>query len=83
MALLRESSQLKTAESGFSGFEVWELAEDAVRPLDIVEEALIMALPLSPLHKSRDLCGPLADNVVQEKTGTVRPFADLKSQMGK
>ena len=83
VALLRESSQLKTVESGFSDFEVWELEEDAVRPLDIVEEALIMALPLSPLHMSRDLCGPLADNVVQKKTGTVRPFADLKSQMSK
>jgi uncharacterized metal-binding protein YceD (DUF177 family) len=83
VALLQESSPLKTAENGFTDFEVWELEEDAIRPLDIVEEALIMALPLSPLHRSRDLCGPLADNVEQKETGTVRPFADLKSQMGK
>ena len=83
MVLVKESPQLKAAETAFSEFEVWELAEDTIRPLDIVEEALIMALPLSPLHSSRDLCGQLADDVVQEKSGTARPFADLKSQMGK
>jgi uncharacterized metal-binding protein YceD (DUF177 family) len=83
MVLVKKSPRLKVAETAFSEFEVWELAEDTIRPLDIVEEALIMALPLSPLHSSRDLCGQLADDVVQEKSGTARPFADLKSQMGK
>ena len=83
MVLLQELQASKAAEGGFSDVEVWELDEDTVRPLDIVEEALIMALPLSPVHSSQDLCGPLADNVVQEKSDTVRPFADLKSQMGK
>ena len=93
MVLLQELQASKAAEAGFSDFEVWELDEDTIRPLDIVEEALIMSLPLSPVHSSRDLCGPLADNVVQdnvvqdnvvqEKSDTVRPFADLKSQMGK
>jgi uncharacterized metal-binding protein YceD (DUF177 family) len=83
MVFVKESPRLKAADIEFSEYDVWELAEDTIRPLDIVEEALIMALPLSPLHPSRDLCGPLADNVVQEKTDTARPFADLKSQMGK
>ena len=62
-------------------FEIWELEEDVVRPLDIVEEALIMALPLSPVHLSRDLCGPLAASVTDDNKETVRPFADLRSQM--
>ena len=83
MVLLQELQASKAAESGVSDFEVWELDEDTIRPLDIVEEALIMALPLSPVHTSRDLCGPLADNAEQKKSDTVRPFADLKSQMGK
>jgi uncharacterized metal-binding protein YceD (DUF177 family) len=83
MVLLQELQTSKAAESGFSDFEVWELDEDTIRPLDLVEEALIMALPLSPVHTSRDMCGLLADNVVQDKSDTVRPFADLKSQMGK
>ena len=64
-------------------FEIWEVDGDEVRPLDIVEEALIMALPLSAVHQSRDLCGPLAENVTDENKETVRPFADLKSQMNK
>jgi len=62
-------------------FEIWEVGEDGVRPLDIVEEALIMALPLSAVHQSRDLCGPLAENVVDDNKRIVRPFAGLRSQM--
>ncbi len=62
-------------------FEIWEVGEDDVRPLDIVEEALIMALPLSAVHQSRDLCGPLAESVTDDNKETVRPFADLRSQM--
>ena len=63
------------------GFEIWEVGEDGVRPLDIVEEALIMALPLSAVHPSLDLCGPLAESVTDDNKETVRPFADLRSQM--
>ena len=74
MVLVQESLQSKAAKTGFSELEIWELEEDTIRPLDIVEEALIMALPLSPLHPSRDSCGPLADNVVQEKSDAVRPL---------
>lgn len=83
MVLLDELQQASALASGFSGFEVWELEEESIRPLDIVEEALIMALPLSPLHSSRDQCGSLAGGVIQETPDAVRPFADLKSQMGK
>ena len=64
-------------------FEIWEVGGDEIRPLDIVEEALIMALPLSAVHQSRDLCGPLADNVTDENKETVTPFADLRSRMNK
>lgn len=64
-------------------FEIWEVEGDAVRPLDIVEEALIMALPFSAVHPSIDLCGPLAQKVAEESRKTVRPFADLRSQLNK
>ncbi len=64
-------------------FEIWEVEGEEVRPLDIVEEALIMALPLCAVHQSRDLCGPLADNVTGENKETVTPFADLRSRMNK
>jgi len=76
---------LKTADATSlqDEFEIWEVEGDEIRPLDIVEEALIMALPLSAVHPSRDLCGPLAENVTDENKETVRPFADLRSQMNK
>jgi uncharacterized metal-binding protein YceD (DUF177 family) len=62
-------------------YEIWETAEDTVRPLDIVDEALIMAMPYSPTHDDIAKCGPLAENLQPEETKTVRPFAGLKSQM--
>ena len=71
------------AKSQQGEFEIWEVEGDTIRPLDIVEEALIMALPLSIVHQSRDECGPLADNVTNEKIETVRPFSDLRAQMNK
>ena len=61
----------------------WEVDGDTIRPVDIVEEALIMALPLSVMHPSRELCGPLADNVSGEARNTARPFGDLRSLMDK
>jgi hypothetical protein len=78
--LLLKSADVTTAQDEF---EIWEVEGDEVRPLDIVEEALIMALPLSATHQPRDLCGPLADNVTDEKKETVTPFADLRSRMNK
>jgi len=63
------------------GFEVWELDEDKLRPLDLVEEALIMALPFAAMHDDDATCHE--PEVLEEKPGkTTRPFADLKSQMG-
>ena len=67
--------------TAFEEYEIWETAEDTVRPLDIVDEALIMAMPLSPAHDDSTLCGPLAKKLQSMEPKTVRPFADLKSQM--
>jgi len=64
-------------------FEAWELEEETVRLLDIVEESLIMALPLAPMHEYDETCGALAESATDERPDTVRPFADLKSQMEK
>ena len=67
--------------TAFEDYEIWETAEDTVRPLDIVEEALIMAMPLSTVHDELSECGPLAKKTFSKESGKVRPFADLKSQM--
>ncbi len=67
--------------TAFEEYEIWETAEDTVRPLDIVDEALIMAMPLSMAHDDYADCGSLAKRLRPEEPSTVRPFADLKSQM--
>jgi len=69
--------------TAFDEYEIWETAEDTVRPLDIVDEALMMAMPLSAAHDDSTMCGPLADKLQPEDKGMVRPFADLKSQLRK
>ncbi len=61
-------------------YEIWETEEPTIRPLDIVEEALIMALPLSVMHESAACSAPEQEDVVSGGE-TVRPFADLKDRM--
>jgi len=68
--------------AGDGGYEVWELKEDNLCPADVVEEALIMAMPFSAMHDIDTHCVK-ADAVEDRAEKTVRPFADLKSQMGK
>ena len=53
-----------------------------MRPLDIVDEALVMAVPLAALHEDNETC-MAPDDVVDEGSDTIRPFAALKSQMEK
>lgn len=65
----------------FDGYEIWEYDEQDVRPADIVEEALIMAMPFSASHESSDDCSMLTDNGQPDDSKTVLPFADLKSLM--
>jgi uncharacterized protein len=65
------------------GFEVWEMEEERLRPLDLVEEVLIMSMPISALHEDDESC---AEPDIEATTGereTTRPFADLRSQLDK
>jgi uncharacterized metal-binding protein YceD (DUF177 family) len=67
---------------GYDEFEVWELAKTELRPQDIVEELLIMALPLSAMHNKTADCKALSSSVDDEgREELVRPFATLRSQM--
>jgi uncharacterized metal-binding protein YceD (DUF177 family) len=61
--------------------EVWDLEEEELRPYDIVEESLVMAIPLAPRHESPAACGALAGEIAESGLKTTRPFADLRSQM--
>ncbi len=69
---------------GYDAYEVWELDKPALRPQDIVEELLIMALPYSAMHDRLAECkafSPTKSSVVEDVTELKRPFADLRSQM--
>ena len=69
---------------GSEELEVWELDEHEVRPQDIVEELLIMAMPFSAMHDNMTECKALssADSSADEEIQKlVNPFADLRSQM--
>jgi len=72
-----------TAEQGVSAgadFEPWELDDDRICPADVVEEVLIMAMPLSAMHDTAEACRefePAGGGVER----TVRPFAALKDRM--
>ena len=61
------------------GYEVWELSEDAFSPIDLVEETLIMAMPLSAMHEHSDDCVEFDSADVGEEMTT--PFASLRAQM--
>lgn len=77
---LKAELKLLLADEKLDGYEAWELDENTLRPLDIVDEALVMALPLSALHADSERCKPAAaaKDVAEEKT---RPFAALRAQM--
>ena len=72
-----------TVEQGVStgtDFEPWELQDEMVCPAEIVEEVLIMAMPLSAMHEDAATCRdyePADDEALQ----TTRPFAALKAQL--
>jgi len=61
-------------------YEIWELDEDTLRLLDLVEEALIMAIPLAVVHVDDTVCKQPAA-IAEVARETKQPFATLRSQM--
>ena len=61
-------------------YDIWELDADTLRPLDLLEEALIMAIPLAAMHVDDAVCKQAAV-IAEAVTETKRPFAMLRSQM--
>ncbi|MEM9208087.1 MAG: YceD family protein [Pseudomonadota bacterium] len=81
--LLLPADQATTATDDY---EVWELEASSFEPADLVEEALIMALPISASHADRTACGPIAGQLDSGERGvadSTRPFAELKRLMNK
>ncbi|MBT8100079.1 MAG: DUF177 domain-containing protein [Gammaproteobacteria bacterium] len=69
------------ADIGEAGdLEVWELDSELIRPIEIVQEALIMALPLVAMHSKDGHCDN-GEPEFDERNETTRPFADLRQRM--
>jgi len=71
---------LEDSAEGYEDHEVWELEETDLRPLDIVEELLVMALPFSALHVDVASCKALFAEPAEQEDRT-KPFAALRAQM--
>ncbi len=79
LLLARPDDPIEMAPDTAPDSEVWELDEEWLRPIDIVEEALIMALPLVARHENS--CQPHLAEPKPELSDKEKPFADLRSQM--
>lgn len=77
LVLMRAGEAAPAAED----LEAWEIEEATIRPLDIVEEALIMAMPLSAMHGAGEACKSPADTALAATADSIRPFADLRSML--
>ena len=88
LLLAQELKLLLTSPDGSPAtggeFEPWEIDEAVIRPADIVDEVLIMAMPLAAMHADRRDCGPLAGLLATDPPAagdTARPFADLRARL--
>jgi len=77
---LRAELKYLLADGEHDDYEVWELEESTMRPIDIVDEALVMAIPISVLHVDSEDCRRMTvgEEPAEEK---IRPFAALRAQM--
>jgi uncharacterized protein len=57
----------ETGESVPEGYEALVVEQGRLRPIDVVEDELIMALPLVPRHARSDDCGPLGRDVAMNR----------------
>ena len=72
--------ELEETAEGYEDHEVWELEEEDLRPQDIVEELLVMALPFSAMHVDSASCKALISEPHEQERKT-KPFAALRAQM--
>lgn len=67
---------------GYDELEVWELEERLLRPQDIVEELLVMAMPFAAMHTESSACRALTAKP-RLVADTTTPFAALREQMAR
>lgn len=65
----------------YEDYEAWELDDKRFRPLDVVEEALIMTLPLAAVHSADENCGAPLSRQDAVKADRTRPFEGLRERL--
>lgn len=65
------------------GCEPWELEGEEITPAEVLEEELMLALPLAPVHARPKDCGPIAALLAAPETAArgQRPFEDLRRRL--
>lgn len=73
----------ETVSGSLPGFEVWATEGRGVRLLDLVEEELLLALPLALMHEDRTRCRHIVEGYAagESEPAVRRPFGALKSLM--
>ena len=67
-------------KAGSDDVEAWEIDGGLLRPIDLVDELLVMAMPFAAKHADARVCGvEFEEQAVAEDK--VRPFADLRAQL--
>ena len=64
-------------------YERWDYEGERLRPLDLIDETLVMALPFAARHAASEVCTlpAAAERHAGRKTKTTRPFAGLKDTL--
>jgi uncharacterized protein len=75
--------EFEQTADGFDEYEIWELEDKLLRPQDIVEEMLIMALPFAAMHTESASCRALSSETDEVAVEMTTPFAALREQMAK
>lgn len=83
---------LQDSESGSRAPQELEILDgvgDSIVPADLIEEEILLAMPLVPSHLNKEDCGPLAEHLADvedsaradssEAGETARPFAGLQN----
>lgn len=81
-----ELAEPDDAGTGVTAMELWELADVVISPIEIIDEALVMALPLAARHDEADdacIAVPVAELPRDNDEKLITPFANLRSQMDK
>tara|TARA_Y100000768_G_scaffold209319_1_gene157695 strand:+ start:2121 stop:2663 length:543 start_codon:yes stop_codon:yes gene_type:complete len=70
----------KESKKNMKGFEIWEIYEEKIKLRDLIEELIIISLPLYFKHENTRDCIAYDYKLDTRSTKTL-PFANLKNQL--